>query len=61
VGVPGGQEGMGTVMQGYLEQSNVSVVEEFINLIVAQRGYEASSKVVQAADQMYQQINNLVR
>jgi flagellar basal-body rod protein FlgG len=61
VGVPGGQEGLGTVMQGYLEQSNVSVVEEFINLIVAQRGYEASSKVVQAADQMYQQVNNLAR
>ncbi len=61
VGVPGGQEGMGTVMQGYLEQSNVSVVEEFINLIVAQRSYEASSKVVQAADQMYQQVNQLSR
>ncbi|HLK68714.1 MAG TPA: flagellar basal-body rod protein FlgG [Bryobacteraceae bacterium] len=59
VGTPGGQEGLGTVMQGYVEQSNVSVVQEFINLIVAQRGYEASSKVVQAADQMYQQINNL--
>ena len=61
VGTPGGQEGMGTVMQGYVEQSNVSVVEEFINLIVAQRGYEANSKVVQAADQMYQQVNNLAR
>jgi flagellar basal-body rod protein FlgG len=61
VGTPGGQEGMGSVMQGYLEQSNVSVVEEFINLIVAQRGYEANSKVVQAADQMSQQVNNLVR
>ena len=61
VGTPGGQEGMGTVMQGYVEQSNVSVVEEFINLIVAQRGYEANSKVVQAADQMYQQVNNLIR
>jgi flagellar basal-body rod protein FlgG len=61
VGVPGGQEGMGTVMQGYLEQSNVSVVEEFINLIVAQRGYEANSKVVQAADQMYQQVNQMSR
>jgi flagellar basal-body rod protein FlgG len=59
VGAPGGQEGLGTVMQGYVENSNVSVVEEFINLIVAQRGYEANSKVVQAADQMYQQINNL--
>src|SRR5215469_10131897 len=61
VGNPGGQEGMGAILQGYIEQSNVSVVEEFINLIVAQRGYEANSKVVQAADQMYQQINGLIR
>jgi flagellar basal-body rod protein FlgG len=61
VGTPGGQEGLGTVLQGYTEQSNVSVVEEFINLIVAQRGYEANSKVVKAADDMYQQINNLTR
>jgi flagellar basal-body rod protein FlgG len=61
VGTPGGQEGLGTVMQGYTEQSNVSVVEEFINLIVAQRGYEANSKVVKAADDMYQQVNNLTR
>jgi flagellar basal-body rod protein FlgG len=61
VGNPGGQEGLGTVLQGYIEQSNVSVVDEFINLIVAQRGYEANSKVVQAADQMYQQVNNLSR
>ena len=61
VGNPGGQEGMGAILQGYIEQSNVSVVEEFINLIVAQRGYEANSKVVQAADSMYQQVNNLVR
>ena len=56
---PGGQEGLGTLMQGYTEQSNVSVVEEFINLIVAQRAYEANSKVVKAADEMYQQVNNL--
>ena len=61
VGIPGGQEGLGTILQGYIEQSNVSVVEEFINLIVAQRGYEANSKVVQAADNMYQQVNNLAR
>ena len=61
VGTPGGQEGLGTIMQGYTEQSNVSVVEEFINLIVAQRGYEANSKVVKAADEMYQQVNNLTR
>ena len=61
VGTPGGQEGLGTLLQGYTEQSNVSVVEEFINLIAAQRGYEANSKVVKAADEMYQQINNLTR
>ena len=56
---PGGQEGLGTLLQGYTEQSNVSIVEEFINLIVAQRAYEANSKVVKAADEMYQQVNNL--
>jgi flagellar basal-body rod protein FlgG len=61
VGNPGGQEGLGSLMQGYLEQSNVSVVEEFINMIVAQRAYEASSKVVKAADEMYSQVNNLTR
>jgi flagellar basal-body rod protein FlgG len=49
---PGGQEGLGTLLQGYQEQSNVSIVEEFINLIVAQRAYEANSKVVKAADEM---------
>ena len=61
VGNPGGQEGLGTLLQGFTEQSNVSVVDEFINLIVAQRGYEANSKVVKAADDMYSQINNLTR
>jgi flagellar basal-body rod protein FlgG len=59
VAAPGGQEGLGTLLQGYSEQSNVSIVEEFINLIVAQRAYEANSKVVKAADDMYQQVNNL--
>ena len=58
---PGGQEGAGTLLQGYVEQSNVSVVEEFINLIVSQRAYEANSKVVRAADEMYQQVNNVTR
>lgn len=61
VGNPGGQEGMGTLLQGYTEQSNVSVVEEFVNLIVSQRAYEANSKVVKAADDMYQQVNNIPR
>ena len=59
IGAPGGQEGLGPLLQGYIEQSNVSVVNEFINLIVSQRAYEANSKVVKAADDMYQQVNNL--
>jgi flagellar basal-body rod protein FlgG len=61
VGTPGGAEGLGSLLQGYTEQSNVSIVNEFINLIQAQRGYESNSKVVQAADQMYQQVNGLIR
>jgi flagellar basal-body rod protein FlgG len=59
VGNPGGAEGLGTVMQGYSEQSNVNVVEEFVNLIQSQRAYEANSRVVKAADEMYQQVNQL--
>ena len=61
VGTPGGQEGMGALMQGYVEQSNVSTVEEFIHLIMAQRTYEANSRVVKAADEMYQQVNTMTR
>lgn len=61
IGNPGGQEGLGSLLQGYVEQSNVSVVEEFINMIVSQRAYEANSKVVRAADEMYQQVNNMNR
>jgi flagellar basal-body rod protein FlgG len=59
IGPPGGSDGVGTLMQGYVEQSNVSIVQEFVNLIVSQRAYEANSKVVKAADDMYQQVNNL--
>jgi flagellar basal-body rod protein FlgG len=59
IGTPGGQEGIGSLLQGYLESSNVSVVQEFINLIVSQRAYEANSKVVKAADDMYSEVNNL--
>jgi len=59
LGVPGGQEGLGTLLQGYIEQSNVSVVDEFVNMIVTQRAYEANSKVVKAADEMYQEVNNI--
>jgi flagellar basal-body rod protein FlgG len=61
VGTPGGTDGIGEIQQGYLEGSNVSVVDEFIQMIVAQRSYEANSRVVKAADEMFQQINNLGR
>lgn len=59
LGTPGGSEGLGQIEQGYLEQSNVSVVDEFIQMIVAQRSYEANSRVVRAADEMFQLVNNL--
>lgn len=59
-GTPG-QNGIGTVSQGYLEMSNVSVVEEMVNMIIGQRAYEVNSKAVQAADEMLQQANNLRR
>ena len=59
-GVPG-VDGLGTIAQGMLEDSNVSVVEEMVNMILGQRAYEASSKVIRAADEMLQQVNNLAR
>lgn len=54
-----GTNGFGTLQQGYLESSNVSVVEEMVNMITAQRAYEVNSKAVQAADEMMQQSDNL--
>jgi flagellar basal-body rod protein FlgG len=58
---PGSAEGVGTLQQGYIEDSNVSVVEEFINMISSQRAFEANSKVVKAADDMLSQVNGLTR
>ena len=54
-----GTSGMGTLQQNYLEMSNVKVVEEMVNMIVAQRAYEVNSKAVQASDEMMQDANNL--
>jgi len=59
VGTPGGADGLGTLQQGMLEESNVSVVDEFVEMIVAQRSYESNSRVVKAADEMLQQLNQL--
>lgn len=49
------------VIQGYLEGSNVQVVDEMVNMIVAQRAYELNSKAITASDEMLQQANNLRR
>jgi flagellar basal-body rod protein FlgG len=55
------QAGFGSLQQGFLEMSNVKVVQEMVNMIVAQRAYEVNSKAVQAADEMMQQSDNLRR
>jgi flagellar basal-body rod protein FlgG len=56
-----GSEGMGTILQGFVEQSNVDVVEEMVSMIMAQRAYEINSKSIQTADSMLQAANNLKR
>lgn len=55
------ESGFGALQQGYLEMSNVKVVQEMVNMIVAQRAYEVNSKSVQSADEMMQESNNLRR
>ena len=59
-GTPG-TEGFGTLSQGYLEMSNVNVVDEMVNMISAQRAYEINSKTIRTADEMLQMANQLKR
>ena len=56
-----GVDGMGTIAQGFLEMSNVDVVEEMVNMISSQRAYEIASKSIRAADEMMQMANNIKR
>jgi len=56
---PPGLQGAGTLSQGFLEMSNVKVVEEMIGLISSQRAYEISSRVISASDDMMQSLTNL--
>ena len=56
-----GINGMGTLNQSFLEISNVSVVDEMINMIIAQRAYEVNSKAIQTSDDMLQTANNIIR
>jgi len=58
---PGGPEGMGTILQGFLEASNVNVVNEMVNMILSQRSYEANSKIIKSTDDMLQMANNVVK
>ncbi len=51
-----GQAGLGQLIQGALEQSNVNVVEELVNMVATQRAYEINSRVVSTADQMLQYV-----
>lgn len=60
LGTPG-QNGVGTLGQGFLEMSNVSVVNELVDMIAAQRAYEFSSRAVKVSDEMLSQLNALVR
>ncbi len=56
-----GENGMGTIAQGFLEMSNVDMVTELVEMIMAQRAYEINGKVIQSADDMLQIVSNLKR
>jgi flagellar basal-body rod protein FlgG len=60
LGTPG-ENGFGSLAQGFLENSNVSVVEEIVQMVTSQRAYEANSKVIQSADQMLSSALNVKR
>ncbi len=59
-GAPG-TEGRGTIVQGFLEMSNVNIVEELANLIIAQRAFDINSKAVQTSDEMLQTVSAIKR
>jgi flagellar basal-body rod protein FlgG len=58
---PPGQNGVGVIQQGFLEGSNVNVVTELVNLILAQRGYEFNARAVRVSDEILQATTDLVR
>jgi flagellar basal-body rod protein FlgG len=53
------EQSFGSIMQGYTEGSNVNIVEEMVNLIIAQRAYEINSKSIQTSDEMLQNVANM--
>ncbi|HRV92063.1 MAG TPA: flagellar hook-basal body complex protein [Anaerolineae bacterium] len=60
VGLPG-QDGRGQIAAGYLEMSNVELAQQFTSMIVAQRGFQANSRVITTSDEMLQELVNLKR
>ncbi len=60
VGIPG-EDGRGTLTGGGLEMSNVDLAQEFTNLIIAQRGFQANSRVITSSDEILQDLVNLKR
>jgi flagellar basal-body rod protein FlgG len=54
-----GTNGVGLLNQGYVETSNVNVVEELVSMIQTQRAYEINSKAIQTSDQMLQRLSQL--
>lgn len=60
IGGPGDQ-GMGAIIPGSLEMSNVDLSEEFTDMIVTQRGFQANSRVITTSDEMLQELVNLKR
>lgn len=56
-----GEAGFGSIQQGFIESSNVNIVEEMVNMIQAQRAYEINSKSIQTSDEMLEKINQLKR
>lgn len=56
-----GKNGIGVLSQGYLEKSNINIVEEMINIVTAQRSFEMNQKGVQAADEMIRGATNIQR
>ncbi|MCW2163913.1 flagellar hook protein FlgE [Microbacterium hydrothermale] len=56
-----GQAGVGTLLSGALEMSNVDLSQEFTNLIVAQRGFQASARIITTSDEVLQELTNLKR
>jgi flagellar hook protein FlgE len=60
VGVPG-SAGMGSVVSGALEMSNVDLAQEFTNLVIAQRGFQANSRIITTSDELLQELVSMKR